>query len=197
MSAKIINQNVKRIFGIDPGSRATGIGVVDVFDNNVMLCVYAGVVRLEAPDMFSRLSELFLKVKDLVAEYKPQEVAIEQVFMHKNVASALKLGQARGVLIAATVGNNLPIFEYAPRQIKQAVTGTGAAAKSQVQLMVAALLQLPAKPLEDAADALAVAICHANSTAVLGCVPAKHTRKSGSRGLNWSNYDISLTRDFK
>lgn len=115
---------------------------------------------LTAKDMGARLGQLYHAMSDFIVTHRPTEVAIEQVFVHKNAASALKLGQARGVAIAAAVAHQLPIYEYAPKQIKQAVVGTGAGAKQQVQHMVKFLLSLQEIPQVDEADALAVAICH-------------------------------------
>jgi crossover junction endodeoxyribonuclease RuvC len=180
----------KRILGIDPGSRNTGIGVIDFCEktkNSVM--VYAGCIKLTHENMACRLGELYFKVRDLVAHYLPNEISIEQVFVHHNVSSALKLGQARGVAIAASVASGLPIFEYAPTQIKQAVTGMGRASKAQVQHMCQALFKI-SNPLQaDAADALAVALTHAHSDC-LGTV--KKSRHRRNRGLNWSENDCKL-----
>jgi crossover junction endodeoxyribonuclease RuvC len=110
-----------------------------------------------------RLRQIFAGIAAIIVEYSPAEVAIERVFMHRNADSALKLGQARGAALCATFAHPVRVFEYAPRQIKQAVVGTGSADKAQVQLMVTRLLGLDAQPAADAADALAVALCHAHS----------------------------------
>ena len=123
-----------------------------------------------------RLKRIFEGISEVINQHCPQMVAVEQVFMSKNAASALKLGQARGAAITAAVSCELPVAEYSARQIKQAVVGTGAAQKEQVKHMVMALLQLPAKPQEDAADALAAAICHAHSRQSL-------IKMSGARGV--------------
>ena len=151
-----------RILGIDPGSRATGFGVIEAIDGGLRY-VGSGVVRTEAGDFPSRLREIFERLGEIVVEYRPAVAAVEQVFVRNNPDSALKLGQARGAALCACVVADLPVAEYAPRAIKQAVVGRGGADKSQVQYMVRALLRLGAMPPSDAADALAVAVCHAHS----------------------------------
>jgi len=148
-----------RILGIDPGSRITGYGVVDV-DGPRSRYVASGTVRCGTGELPARLRAIFDGLDEIIATYAPEETAIEQVFMHRNADSALKLGQARGAAICACTRRELAIGEYSPRQIKQAVVGTGAATKEQVQQMVRRLLALPAAPPSDAADALAVALCH-------------------------------------
>lgn len=152
---------MQRILGIDPGSRVTGIGIIEKqAGKQTPVCLFGGCIRLSAPEIPVRLGRLFCEIQEIVKIYRPTELAIEQVFVHKSVASALKLGQARGVAIAAVMSENMPVFEYAPRQIKQAVVGKGAAEKLQIQHMVKILLNLNEKPQADAADALAVALCH-------------------------------------
>lgn len=150
---------VTRILGIDPGSRITGYGVVD-FDGPTSRYVASGTVRCGDGDLPARLREIFASLGEVIATHAPDESAIEQVFMHRNADSALKLGQARGAAICACTSHDLAIGEYTPRQIKQAVVGSGAATKAQVQQMVQRLLALAAVPPSDAADALAVALCH-------------------------------------
>ncbi len=152
----------RRIIGIDPGSRITGYGVVEVVGKNLVY-VTSGCIRTGTGTIPERLGEIYEGVTTLISDYKVQELAIEEVFLARNPSSALKLGQARGVAIAAAVTNGLPVFEYAARSVKQAVVGTGRAAKPQVQHMVKVLLQLGGVPAEDAADALAIAICHVNT----------------------------------
>lgn len=151
-----------RILGIDPGSRITGYGLVDV-DRGRLEYVASGCIRTVVGNMGERLHELHQGLLEILAEYRPQEVAIEQVFIARNPASALKLGQARGVAMAACMSGQVTLHDYATRQVKLAVVGTGKAAKPQVQHMVQALLGLPGSPQADAADALAVAICHINT----------------------------------
>ena len=152
-----------RIIGIDPGSQRTGVGIIDVAADGRVTPVWHGpLVLLGADDFPQRLKTLALGLRDLVAEYRPQEVAIEKVFMGKNADSALKLGQARGAAITTLVLHELPVAEYAPTEIKLAVVGRGGAEKAQVQHMVALMLGLTGKIQADAADALAVAITHAH-----------------------------------
>lgn len=149
----------KRILGIDPGSRQTGFGVLDFIDNRASY-VTSGTVKSLDGDFPYRLRQIFESVGSIVAEFRPDVVAIESVFMHKNAASALKLGQARSAALCATFAGNVEVHEYAPREIKLAIVGTGSATKEQVQHMVVSLLSLDAPPAADAADALAAALCH-------------------------------------
>ena len=155
----------RRILGIDPGSRLTGFGVLD-FEGDRPTYVTSGTVRSPDGSFPDRLKRIFVSVRDIVAEYRPDVVAIESVFMAKNAGSALKLGHARSAALCATFAFEVDVFEYAPREIKQAVVGTGAASKEQVQHMVVSLLQLDGTPSADAADALAAAICHAHRRAL-------------------------------
>ncbi|NNC77012.1 MAG: crossover junction endodeoxyribonuclease RuvC [Woeseiaceae bacterium] len=149
----------KRILGIDPGSRFTGFGVLD-FAGNQASYVASGTVKSIDGDFPDRLRQIFESVSDIVRQYAPDVVAIESVFMHKNAGSALKLGQARSAALCATFAGNVEVHEYAPREIKLAIVGTGAASKEQVQHMVVSLLSLDTAPAADAADALAAALCH-------------------------------------
>lgn len=151
------------ILGIDPGSRKTGFGIINAVGNKTEY-VTSGVIRISDVELPERLKIIFNSITQIINQYCPQEMAIEQVFMAKNAASALKLGQARGAAIVAAVAQDLPVSEYEARKVKQSVVGNGAADKLQVQHMVKTLLRLPAAPQEDAADALAVALCHANSS---------------------------------
>jgi len=150
------------ILGIDPGSRKTGFGIIDQQGDKFQY-VTSGVIRLSEKYLPQRLKIIFDNMSEIIDTYGPTQMAIEQVFMGKNAGSALKLGQARGAAIVAAVNLDLPVSEYSALQIKQAVVGTGAADKEQVQHMVKLLLRLPAKPQEDAADALACALCHGHT----------------------------------
>lgn len=150
------------ILGIDPGSRKTGFGLINSQGSRLEY-ISSGVIRIPDDSLPQRLKTIFDAISEVIEEYTPREVAVEQVFMSKSAGSALKLGQARGAAIVAAVNHELPVSEYEARKVKQAVVGTGAADKLQVQHMVKTLLKLPKKPQEDAADALAVAICHANT----------------------------------
>lgn len=148
-----------RVLGIDPGSRVTGFGVVD-FTGDSPAYVASGAVGSAEGTFAERLRTIFRSVSDIVAEYQPQVVAIESVFVSRNAGSALKLGHARSAAICATFAFDVIVAEYSPRQIKQAVVGTGAATKEQIQHMVISLLGLDGSPSTDAADALAAAICY-------------------------------------
>ena len=156
-----------RILGIDPGSRITGFGVIES-ENQRLSYVASGCIRIQGETLPERLKVIFEGIHEIVETYCPDEMAIENVFMQRNADSALKLGQARGAAICAVVMQNLPVHEYTPAQIKQAITGKGNADKIQVQHMVKALLTLPASPQADAADALACALCHSHTQSTLG-----------------------------
>lgn len=150
------------LLGIDPGSRITGYGLIRQQGSRVEY-VASGCIRLQGDELAGRLKQVFDGVSEIINQYQPDSFAIEQVFMAKNADSALKLGQARGAAIVAATCANLPVAEYSARQIKQAVVGKGSADKSQVQHMVCHLLKLKASPQADAADALAVALCHGHT----------------------------------
>lgn len=151
-----------RILGIDPGSRRTGFGVIEVRGGRAVYVV-SGHLRTEGDSLPERLKSIYEGISQIVTEYSPGELAIEKVFVRQNVDSALKLGQARGVAICAAVMQGLPVFEYSPNEIKLAITGKGHAGKEQIQFMVRTLLNLPGLPQQDAADALACALCHRNT----------------------------------
>lgn len=148
-----------RILGIDPGSRITGYGLVDL-DGSSAVAVDWGSIRTSG-EHTARLKSIFEALGGIVREFSPDEVAIERVFMHRNADSALKLGQARAAALCGTFAADIPIYEYSPRHIKKAVVGRGAAEKAQVQLMVRTILGLRGEIEADAADALAAALCHA------------------------------------
>lgn len=150
---------MSRILGIDPGSRITGYGVVETTPYGVRY-IASGCIRVQAEDFPSRLKRIFDGVTEIIALYQPEQMAIEQVFMHKNADSALKLGQARGAAICATLNQGLPVSEYAARQVKQALVGKGSADKIQVQHMVKILLRIQGEMQIDASDALAISLCH-------------------------------------
>ena len=148
-----------RILGIDPGSLATGYGIVESAGSRLSY-VACGVIRARDGDPGRRLAAIQRSLDEVVREHRPDEAAIESVFSARNPRSALKLGQARGVALAVCGGAGLATAEYAPASVKGAVAGYGRAGKSQVQAMVQRLLGLDRAPASDAADALAVAICH-------------------------------------
>ncbi len=150
-----------RILGIDPGSRKTGIGVVDIQGRN-MRHVHHQLIRPRGEDTPRRLCDLFQQAKHIILRHAPDEIAMEEVFVSRNVDSALKLGQARGILIAACADAGIVPVGYSATTIKQAVCGHGRAEKSQVQYMVRLLLRPSGALPEDAADALAACICHAH-----------------------------------
>jgi crossover junction endodeoxyribonuclease RuvC len=154
-----------RILGIDPGSRITGFGLIESGGMRSRYLAH-GVIRCGDGDMAARLLLLFRELGAMLRQYQPAEVAMEQVFVHKNVSSALVLGQARGAAICAVADAGVPLHEYAPASIKQAVAGNGRAEKAQIQRMVKMLLNLKEAPAADAADALACALCHAHSRTV-------------------------------
>jgi crossover junction endodeoxyribonuclease RuvC len=149
-----------RILGIDPGSQITGFGIVEVAGGRTAPIEWGGI-RTDG-EHSERLRNIFIAVGRIVREYKPAEIAIERVFLHRNADSALKLGQARAAAICATFEADVPIYEYSARHIKQAVVGRGGAEKEQVQRMVQMILGVRDAITPDAADALAAAICHAH-----------------------------------
>jgi crossover junction endodeoxyribonuclease RuvC len=169
----------QRILGIDPGSRVTGFGVVDLVDGRPVYQA-SGAIRTEAGDFPDRLRQIFKAVGEVVESYAPGIVAIENVFMARNAASALKLGQARSAALCATFASDVEVFEYSPREVKLAVVGTGAATKEQVQHMILSLLNLAGEPGADAADALAVAVCHAHQREIRARLAAG-ARQAGIR----------------
>ncbi|MDD9889326.1 MAG: crossover junction endodeoxyribonuclease RuvC [Gammaproteobacteria bacterium] len=154
------------ILGIDPGSRVTGYGLINSVGNKIEY-IDAGCIRTPSAPLPDRLKSIFHGLCAVIEQHGPQQAAIEEVFMGRNAASALKLGQARGSAMTACLSHDLPVEEYSARKVKQAVVGAGAADKAQVQHMVKALLSISDNIAEDAADALAVAICHANTHASL------------------------------
>ncbi len=163
-----------RILGIDPGSRFTGIGVIEVRGDRVRALDFQ-VIRAGTGDFPDRLGKIFNGVRDVVAAHRPQVAAVETVFVSHNAASAIKLGQARGAAVCAVIDAGVSVAEYAPRAIKQALVGRGGADKVQVQHMVRVLLGLSEAPAEDAADALAVALCHHHTQGTLQRMAARRT----------------------
>jgi len=156
-----------RIIGLDPGSRITGIGIIDG-----ECLVHAESLRLGDGPMPERLGRIFDRVQALIRQFQPDIAAVETVFMSRNPQAAIKLGQARGAAVCALVAGGLEVHEYAPRAIKQAIVGRGGAAKEQVQHMIRILLKLREAPGEDAADALAVALCHLHMAQTQARLPA-------------------------
>lgn len=167
-----------RILGVDPGSRITGYGIIDV-EEKTNIYVTSGCLKIKGDSLAERLKLIFEDLTQIIEKYKPDEMAIEQVFMNRNVDSALKLGQARGAAICAGAMQSLPVAEFAPKEIKKAVVGKGSASKQQVQHMVTALLKLSGTPQEDAADALAVALCHIHTRQTLAAIPQLDVQRAG------------------
>ncbi len=152
-----------RVLGIDPGSRITGYGIIDKVGNRLVHVDNGAIFTDSHRDFPVRLQRIYRGLTELIEQYRPDAVAVENIFFATNVQSALKLGQARGAAIVAGVNAGLPVFEYTALQVKQAVVGHGRADKQQVQKMLKALLNLPETAQEDASDALAAAVCHIQS----------------------------------
>lgn len=171
-----------RVLGIDPGSVVTGYGLIDT-DGARSFHLSHGHIRVKGQDFPEKLGHIFSALSDVITQWQPQEVAIEQVFLSNNPMSALKLGQARGAAITAAVSQQLSVSEYAPRLVKKVVTGTGSADKQQVQSMVKAMLAIVPALQVDAADGLAIAICHAHSRGRLGGSGLPSRKRSRGRGL--------------
>ncbi len=153
-----------RVLGIDPGSRVTGYGVIET-DGVRSRHLGSGCIRTASGGFPGRLGEIFTGIRAVLDEWRPGEVAIEQVFVSRNASSALKLGQARGAAISAIVTLDLPVFEYTPAAVKQGLVGNGRAEKEQVQHMVRVILGMQGRLALDESDALAIALCHAHSYA--------------------------------
>jgi crossover junction endodeoxyribonuclease RuvC len=166
-----------RVLGIDPGTVTSGYGVVDEEGNSIFYVDSGGIATSSRLVFHERLKKIYEGLEQIIYTHRPDIVAVENVFFAKNVQSALKLGHARGVALLAAANLKLPIFEYSPLEIKQAVVGFGGADKAQVQQMVKTLLNLKSMPKpHDASDALAAAICHIHSARM------KETLKNGSNG---------------
>jgi crossover junction endodeoxyribonuclease RuvC len=153
-----------RVLGVDPGTAITGWGLIEGEGQSLRLVDYGTITTAAKTDLPTRLQQIYRHLMDLMTEYRPEAVAVEEIFFGHNVRTALVVGQARGVALLAIADAGLPLYEYKPLEVKQAVTGYGRADKGQVQSMVRLLLDLAENPRpDDAADALAVAICHAHS----------------------------------
>ena len=174
---------LRRILGIDPGSRQTGIGVIAT-DGQHTQHIFSTCLRLGDASFPERLGKIFTEITAIIQQYQPTEMAIENVFVSNNAASALKLGQARGAAICAGVTSGLSVMEYSPKEIKQATVGKGGADKVQVQHMVKYLLGLHGKLQADTADALAIALCHAHTSHLknrLAAAQSTHTTRNYQR----------------
>lgn len=153
-----------RILGIDPGFAIVGIGIIEYTGNKFKVIEYTKITTEAHTDFPGRLKKIFDELNEIINEYKPDAIAIEELFFNNNAKTAINVGQGRGVCLLCGAINNIPIYEYTPLQIKQAVVGYGRAVKEQVQQMVKVLLNLEKIPKpDDVADALAVAVCHAHS----------------------------------
>jgi len=155
-----------RILGIDPGSRMTGVGIIEANGDRVTP-VYYGAIKAGSGEFNERLGMIFSGLQALIKEHRPDQAAIETVFVAHNAASAIKLGQARGAAVCAAISCDIPVSDYSPRSIKQAIVGRGGADKVQVQHMVGILLGIREPIQNDAADALAVALCHQHTSHTL------------------------------
>jgi crossover junction endodeoxyribonuclease RuvC len=169
------------ILGIDPGLRTTGFGLIEKQGNKLRYIASGTIKTGSTGELPGRLKVILHGITEVISTYQPDCAAIEKVFVNVNPQSTLLLGQARGAAITALVHGDLSVAEYTALQVKQAVTGHGKAAKEQVQQMVARLLVLPGLPGTDAADALGVAICHANSVDALALIGALAPSLSGLR----------------
>jgi crossover junction endodeoxyribonuclease RuvC len=169
-----------RILGIDPGLRITGFGIIEKNGASIAY-IASGCIKSGGADLPGRLKTILENLREVIGEHRPQQIAIEKVFVNVNPASTLALGQARGTAICAAVDAGLPMSEYTALQVKQAVVGLGHARKEQVQEMVKRLLRLPGHPSADAADALACAICHAHGGMGLGAIPTRGRRVRAGR----------------
>lgn len=157
------------ILGIDPGIATVGFGIIEYRDNKFKAVEYGTVNSPAHTDMPKRLKMIYDDMSYIAEKYKPDEVAVEELFFNTNVKTAIAVGQARGVLILAAANKGIPVFEYTPLQVKQAVVGYGRAEKIQVQQMVKSILSLREVPKpDDTADALAIAVCHAHSSGAMG-----------------------------
>lgn len=176
------SKSLIRVLGIDPGSVVTGYGLIES-DGARSFHLTHGHIRVKGDSFPEKLGHIHEAIGEVITEWQPQEVAIEQVFLSNNPMSALKLGQARGAAITAAVSRKLLVSEYAPRLVKKVVTGSGSASKEQVQIMVRALLQILPALQVDAADGLAIAICHAHSRMLPGGSALPVRKRSRGRGL--------------
>lgn len=180
MSATASAITATRILGLDPGLRVTGFGLIDTLGQQLRY-VASGCIKTSGGELPERLKTLLDGVREIIATYQPDEVAVEKVFVNVNPQSTLLLGQARGAVICGAVSCELPVLEYTALQVKQAVVGHGKAHKDQVQHMVQRLLSLADAPQADAADALACAICHAHGGHGLGALVTAGLRRRGGR----------------
>lgn len=176
-----MTQATLRILGIDPGLNRTGFGVIDARGDRLR-CVDAGVIRVPAGALAVRLGVILRELSAVIDRHRPALAVVEQVFVNVNPKATLLLGQARGAALCAAVAGGLAVHEYSALAVKQSVVGTGRATKEQVQMMIAQLLALDAKPATDAADALACAVCHAHASRLRGLLAPARTVGVRARG---------------
>ena len=181
-----------RVFGIDPGCERTGYGCVETDGSRHRIVLCGAITSPAVESLPDKLQRIHHRLTLLIKECQPASVAIENLFFSVNVRSALKLGHARGVAMLAAVEAGLPVFEYTPAEVKRAVVGYGRADKPQVQQMVRLLLGLDAVPTpHDAADALAIAICHVHSRPVAGRGNPRAVQPARSKATSWRTYKIA------
>jgi crossover junction endodeoxyribonuclease RuvC len=174
-----------RVLGIDPGTLTSGYGMVAEEDHKLFHVVSGGISPSAKQPFPLRLKKIYEELEKIIEKHRPHVIVVEDLFVSKNIKSALKLGHARGVAILAAVNAGLPVFEYAPLEVKQAVVGNGKAEKKQVQMMVKALLDLPKVPHPaDAADALAAAICHIHSSRLREALKSTTTLRQHGRSVS-------------
>lgn len=163
-AVRVIKDDIMRILGIDPGIAIVGYGVVDKEANRYKTVAYDAVTTRAHTPLEERLQLVYKGIDEIIKLYKPDAMSIEELFFNSNAKTAVAVGQARGVILLAAVQNNLPVYEYTPLQVKQALTGYGRASKAQIQQMMKSILGLSSVPKpDDVADALAIAVCHGNS----------------------------------
>lgn len=175
-----------RVLGVDPGTVTSGYGIVAEEDHKLFHVASGGISPSAKQPFPKRLKKIYEELEKVIAKYRPHVVVVEDLFVAKNMKSALKLGHSRGVAILAAMNAGLPVFEYAPAEVKQAVVGNGKAEKRQVQMMVRSLLDMPKVPHPaDAADALAAAICHIHSSRLREMLrqptPLRHAGRGAAR----------------
>ncbi len=176
-----------RVLGIDPGTITSGYGIVAEEDHKLFHVASGGISPSAKHPFPMRLKKIYEELEKIIDRYKPHIVVVEDLFVSKNIKSALKLGHSRGVAILAAINAGLPVFEYAPLEVKQAVVGNGKAEKKQVQMMVKALLDLPKAPHPaDAADALAAAICHIHSSRLKEMLKNSSSLRQPGKGMSIS-----------
>src|SRR5574341_579172 len=174
-----------RVLGVDPGTLTSGYGIVMEEDHKLFHVASGGISPSAKQPFPKRLKKIYEELEKIISKFRPHVVVVEDLFVSKNIQSALKLGHARGVAILAAMNAGLPVFEYSPLEVKQAVVGTGKAEKKQVQLMVKALLELPKVPHPaDAADALAAAICHIHSSRLREILKSPSSLRQHGRGVS-------------